>query len=235
MTKRNIIQSVLFSLAIVIIILVLFILFLYIVFVYNYNKASETRRKPISNPEAYSEFYYIKPTYERYKDNVNIHNISNDRVISFTIDIDDKADTDIWLGIVSGFAKDINKSSQPIIITFHSGINLPYYIEISNCEYIREDGKTVYTDSDDVCFACFKTNDGRYDLLDMIKELNVESIELDSGLIEGNMQEFVDTLNKTNTKNLTIWCHFYEEDADERKSEYQQALQTLLPNIKVFC
>ena len=222
--KKRRIRSILFSLTLAVLIFAALVFALYLYAVKCYNEAYESRRQPIKKPETYAEFVYIKSTYDKYKDFIGFHKITGNNVISFVVSIYENADKNIC--------------DQQISITFYSGdsVNCPYYIKISNCEYINEDGQTRMFDNKNVCYVGLETNEGKYNSLDIISALNAEYIYLgNQSYIDRDRQAFVETVNNTNAQSLIVLYQFYGEDANERKSEYQKTLQTLLPNIQVFC
>lgn len=229
-----VVKSIIFAAAMVALILYLLAAF----FIYSYNRDAEERRKPIRDLDNYTEFAYIKPTYEKYKEHIGFHEIAAEGggIISYRVTINDSADKALWLDIVSGFADDIENSGQLIEMIFYDSdyTKGPYCFKISNCTYINDSGQVRYFDGDKVCYLSFDDDYGEYNVLDIIESLNVENIQINSAAIS-DKQAFADTLKKTDIKRLSVSCYNYVDDAEEWFAEFQQEMNELLPdNIQVW-
>ena len=225
-----VLKSIIFAAAMVALILYLLAAF----FIYSYNRDAEERRKPIRDLDNYTEFAYIKPTYEKYKEYIGFHKIAAEEggIISYRVTINDSADKALWLDIVSGFAEDIENSGQLIKMIFYDTDyteNHPYCIWISNCNYINDSGEVRYCEGDKVCYADFKECGGNYDFAQMLAALNVEYIKV-SGGFAFNEKEFADMLCKTAAQKLLVRYGGEEDELEEK----QQALQQLMPDIQVW-
>ena len=234
-TAKSLIKIIALSIVIAIAIIALLLFILLQIAIKKYDEAAEARHKPISNPESYAEFVYVKPTYEKYKEHIGFHEIAAEGggIISYTVTINDSADKAVWLDIVSGFAQDIENSGQLIQMIFYDTDyteSQPYCIWISNCNYINDSGQVRYCEGDKVCYADFHECGGKYDFAQMLAALNVEYIEV-SGGFAFNEKEFADMLCKTDAQKLLVLRYGGEEDEREEK---QQALQQLMPDIQVW-
>ena len=237
-TAKSLIKIIALSIVIAIAIIALLLFILLQIAIKKYDEAAEARRKPISNPESYAEFVYVKPTYEKYKEYIGFHKIAaEDGFISYKVTINDSADKALWLDIVLGFADDIENSGQLIKMIFYNTDytdSQPYCFWISNCTYINDSGQVRYFEGDKVCYLSFDDDYGEYNVLDIIESLNVENIQINSAAIS-DKQAFADTLKKTDIKRLSVSCYNYVDDAEEWFAEFQQEMNELLPdNIQVW-
>ena len=238
LTAKSLIKIIALSIVIAIAIIALLLFIFVQIAIKKYNEAAEARRKPISDPETYAEFVYVKPTYEKYKEYIGFHEIAVEGggIISYRVTINDSADKALWLDIVSGFADDIENSGQLIEMIFYDSdyTKGPYCFKISNCTYINDSGQVRYFDGDKVCYLSFDDDYGEYNVLDIIESLNVENIQINSAAIS-DKQAFADTLKKTDIKRLSVSCYNYVDDAEEWFAEFQQEMNELLPdNIQVW-
>ena len=113
LTAKSLIKIIALSTVIAIAIVALLLFIFVQIAIKKYNEAAEARRKPISDPESYAEFVYVKPTYEKYKEYIGFHEIAAEKgIISYRVTINDSADKALWLDIVSGFADDIENSGR---------------------------------------------------------------------------------------------------------------------------
>lgn len=234
MRKLTVLQRIIW----IVIITAAVLCIIFFVAVHSYDQSAAERRA-LSEPETAKGFEYLATAYERFKDNISVYEVPGSSIIAFKIDIHDGISEGRWLEIVTGFAEDINRSGQQISLEFSCGYYSPYYIEISNCRSINEEGLSAYADSSGkLCYVHFNMNNNDYDMLDMITALNADYVSLGSqAYIENDLRAFVDTLTNTDAQKLLVACQFYysDEDEAEAKKEYQQTLQALLPDIDVFC